>query len=92
MKCPSCQSTNYKVINSRQRSTYIKRRRECINCGKRWRTVEIHENELQVLHRVGKYPAIVTIADKEMVLGYFTSPEEAEKAVKRIYSNLNESD
>nr|WP_259549237.1 hypothetical protein [Heyndrickxia oleronia] len=90
MKCPSCQSSNYKVTNSRSRSSYIKRRRECIDCGERWTTVEIHEKELQVLNRVGKYPAIVMIGGKEMVLGYFTTKKEADFAVRRIYSNLKE--
>ena len=42
MKCMYCGSINSKVIDSRagEDNTIIRRRRECINCGKRFTTYE----------------------------------------------------
>lgn len=45
MKCPSCGHTKSKVIDSRpaDEGASIRRRRECINCQKRFTTYEIVE-------------------------------------------------
>ncbi len=45
MRCMYCGSTDSKVIDSRQSEdgTAIRRRRECINCGKRFTTYETVE-------------------------------------------------
>lgn len=42
MKCPFCDYTDSKVIDSRptEEGTSIRRRRECISCGKRFTTYE----------------------------------------------------
>lgn len=42
MKCPFCEHTDSKVIDSRptDEDTAIRRRRECIKCGKRFTTYE----------------------------------------------------
>lgn len=42
MKCPFCDFADSKVIDSRptEEGTSIRRRRECINCGKRFTTYE----------------------------------------------------
>lgn len=42
MKCPFCDFTDSKVIDSRptEEGTSIRRRRECISCGKRFTTYE----------------------------------------------------
>lgn len=46
MKCPFCAYEESKVIDSRptDEGERIRRRRECINCGKRFTTYEIIEN------------------------------------------------
>ncbi len=46
MKCMYCGCVDSKVIDSRsaEDSTIIRRRRECINCGKRFTTYETVEN------------------------------------------------
>lgn len=46
MKCPFCGYTESKVIDSRptDESERIRRRRECMSCGKRFTTYEIIEN------------------------------------------------
>ena len=46
MRCPACGFADSKVIDSRsaEDGTIIRRRRECINCGKRFTTYETVEN------------------------------------------------
>ena len=50
MKCPFCGETNNKVIDSRlgKNGDSIRRRRECIVCGRRFTTYE-HTEELPVM-------------------------------------------
>jgi transcriptional repressor NrdR len=40
MNCPSCSFKNTKVIESRESSDSIRRRRECLDCSKRFTTYE----------------------------------------------------
>ena len=52
MKCRYCLSTESKVVDSRptEDGTAIRRRRECINCGKRFTTYEkIEEVPIMVI-------------------------------------------
>ena len=55
MKCPSCDSQDSKVIDSRSADDgeVIRRRRECIDCGHRFTTYE----------RLGERPVIVIKSD-----------------------------
>jgi transcriptional repressor NrdR len=50
MKCPYCGETDNKVMDSRlsKDSTVIRRRRECIDCGRRFTTYE-HVEEIPVM-------------------------------------------
>ena len=57
MRCPHCQETEDKVIESRQNAsgTSIRRRRECIACGYRFTSYErIEEKPLMVIKRDGR--------------------------------------
>ena len=56
MRCPYCGATEDKVIDSRMsgEGTSIRRRRECLKCGKRFTTYEyIEETPLMVVKRDG---------------------------------------
>ena len=57
MKCPFCHSHEYKVTDSREASDVnaIRRRRECLNCLRRFTTFETIELTLQVHKRDGRY-------------------------------------
>lgn len=57
MKCPFCNHNEDKVIDSRETSeaTAIRRRRECLNCGKRFTTYEyIEKIPLMVIKKDGR--------------------------------------
>lgn len=47
MNCPTCQSKENKVLDTRQHPNgcWLKRRRQC-ECGNRWWTVEVNEIDL----------------------------------------------
>lgn len=55
MKCVYCGETESKVIDSRSidDNTTIKRRRECLNCGKRFTTYEKIESPVVVVKKDG---------------------------------------
>lgn len=57
MKCPFCHHRDLKVIDSReaQEINAIRRRRECLECLRRFTTFEIIELTVQVLKRDGRY-------------------------------------
>jgi transcriptional repressor NrdR len=40
MRCPFCQSVDSKVVDSRDTDSGVRRRRECLHCGKRFTTYE----------------------------------------------------
>ena len=57
MKCPYCQSPENKVVDSRTvtRDGSIRRRRECLDCGKRFTTYEyIVQHPLLVVKKSGQ--------------------------------------
>lgn len=57
MQCPYCKEDDDRVVNSRPGTdgTYVKRRRECNRCGRRYTTYErIEESVLRVVKKDGK--------------------------------------
>ncbi len=57
MKCPFCESQETKVVDSRDNEVRdaIRRRRECLNCGRRFTTYErVEEIPLSVIKRGGE--------------------------------------
>ncbi len=57
MKCPYCSHSEDKVVDSRstQEDSAIRRRRECLSCGKRFTTYEyIEEVSLMVIKKDGR--------------------------------------
>jgi len=52
MKCPSCNASNDRVVDTRTRRDGIYRRRECITCGIRWSTCEVIVEDHSVDHSV----------------------------------------
>ena len=57
MKCPYCSSQNLKVTDSRDSAdaNAIRRRRECLDCARRFTTFETIELSIQVHKRDGRY-------------------------------------
>jgi len=57
MQCPYCKEDDDRVVNSRPNAdgTYVKRRRECNRCGRRYTTYErIEESVLRVVKKDAK--------------------------------------
>ncbi|MBI4218930.1 MAG: transcriptional repressor NrdR [Chloroflexi bacterium] len=61
MHCPFCGQADSKVIDSRESSDGVRRRRECLGCGMRFTTYErIHALPLMVIKRDGRREAFST--------------------------------
>lgn len=57
MKCPFCQCTELKVLDSRDSMEInaVRRRRECLQCARRFTTFETIELTMQIHKRDGRY-------------------------------------
>lgn len=51
MRCVYCQNKNTKVTDSRISESYVRRRRECLKCKKRFTTYEKAQAELAVIKK-----------------------------------------
>ena len=98
MKCPFCSYEDSKVIDSRptDEGEKIRRRRECISCGKRFTTYEIIESvpivvvkkdkSRQAFDRVKLFNGMLRACEKRPV-----SIEQMEKIVSDIEAELQNS-
>ncbi|MBN1828124.1 MAG: transcriptional repressor NrdR [Deltaproteobacteria bacterium] len=98
MNCPFCTSGDNKVIDSRisREGTAIRRRRECLSCGKRFTTYEYVEDVLPVvIKKDGRREAF----DREKILSGIKkacekrpiSTEVIEEIVDRVEQACQES-
>ena len=98
MRCPYCSYSESKVIDSRpaEEGTTIRRRRECLSCGKRFTTYEIMERlPLLVVKRDGSRQSF----DRTKIIGGLVkacekrpvSAEEIERVADEIEQELQSS-
>ncbi len=97
MMCPFCRDGETKVIDSRLSQPFsVRRRRECLACGKRYTTYEkIEESPLKVIKKDG---ARVPFDRTKMVKGIETacykrpvSPDKIESLVSQIEAAIYEN-
>jgi transcriptional repressor NrdR len=97
MKCPSCGHLEDKVVDSRGSGDglSIRRRRECLGCGKRFTTYEaIEEQPLMVIKKDGRRQPF----DRQKLLGGLVkacekrpvSMEELERLVEELERELSQ--
>lgn len=98
MKCPFCSYLESKVIDSRPTDEYsrIRRRRECLECNKRFTTYEIIEtvpisiikkdNSRELFNRDKLFKGLLRACEKRPV-----SVDEIDKAVSSIESKIQNS-
>lgn len=90
MRCPYCNSKNTKVLDSRDvvNSNKTRRRRECLDCGKRFKTVELPmEITLYVIKRDGSEEQF----DREKIIrGILKAGEKRPITLEQIDSIVND--
>jgi len=97
MKCPYCNSSNTKVVDKRITEGGNRRRRECVDCGKRFTTyekIEVGESVSKVKKRDGK---IVDFDPKKITKAIFAAAqavggkdkEEAARLSSIVVESLN---
>ncbi len=90
MKCPYCQYSESKVIDSRptDEDEKIRRRRECIRCGKRFTTYEIVETTpLMVMKKDG---TIEPFNREKLLNGLLRACEKRPVSLKRLEQMVDE--
>lgn len=97
MKCPVCGETNSKVIDSRPTDSEIRRRRECVSCGRRFTTYEVHEKvPLIVIKKNGTKQffdrsKILSGLDKACYKRSKITPEDMDRIITEIEVDLRNS-
>ncbi len=98
MRCPFCKKDNDKVVDSRKGpdDLSIRRRRECVECGRRFTTYErIERRQLRVVKKGGERVPL----DREKILSGLlkacwkrpVSTEQLESLVDTVETRLEES-
>ncbi|MDR2977226.1 MAG: transcriptional regulator NrdR [Streptococcaceae bacterium] len=82
MKCPRCQSENFKVLDTRASDDAVRRRRECVSCGFRFTTYErIEQPTLLVV----KKDNTREVFDREKIMrGIIRSAQKRPISVEKI--------
>jgi transcriptional repressor NrdR len=84
MKCPFCSFNEDKVVDSREitEGTAIRRRRECLNCGKRFTTYEyVEKTPLMVIKKDGRREAF---SRQKMLGGLLKACEKRSVSMERL--------
>ena len=91
MRCPFCREDNDKVVDSRasEEGTIIRRRRECLSCGRRFTTYErIETLALRVVKKDGRREAF----DRSKILSGFVKACEkrpvSTEALDRVVAEI----
>ena len=90
MKCPFCNHNDSRVIDSRsaEDGTTIRRRRECVSCGRRFTTYEVVEKlPLMVIKQDGRRE----VFKRDKILnGVIRSCDKRDISMERIVGLVNE--
>ena len=90
MRCPYCKEDDSKVIDSRaaEEGTTIRRRRECVSCGRRFTTYEVVEKlPLMVVKQDGRRE----VFKKDKILnGIIRSCDKRDISIERITALVND--
>lgn len=96
MHCPFCQDDGSKVVDSRVNEKYsVRRRRECLKCGRRFTTYERIETPLQVIKKDGSR----TSFDAEKIRAGLVkacykrpvSPEQMDQIIAEVVADIYEN-
>ncbi|MBU1121328.1 MAG: transcriptional regulator NrdR [Candidatus Omnitrophota bacterium] len=90
MKCLYCSHNSDKVIDSRENSegSAIRRRRECLNCGKRFTTYEyVEKNSLMVIKKDGRREPF---SRQNVLTGLIKACEKRPISVERLEQLVSE--
>ncbi|MDD3296201.1 MAG: transcriptional regulator NrdR [Candidatus Omnitrophica bacterium] len=90
MKCPYCNSSENKVTDSRETSegVAIRRRRECLNCNKRFTTYEyVEKTPLMVIKKDGRREPF---NHQKIISGLLKACEKRPVSVEKLEAIVNE--
>jgi transcriptional repressor NrdR len=90
MRCPYCNNSENKVVDSRETAegVAIRRRRECIDCGKRFTTYEyVERTPLMVIKKDGRREAF---NHQKILAGLLKACEKRPISVEKLENVANE--
>ena len=92
MKCPYCENKDSKVVESRESSDSVRRRRECIRCGLRFTTYEtVFRKTIMIIKKDGRVePFSHEKIEKSISLACAKRPLELGKISRLVVDIENE--
>ena len=92
MKCPYCENKDSKVVESRESSDSVRRRRECIRCGLRFTTYEtVFRKTIMIVKKDGRVePFSHEKIEKSISLACAKRPLELGKISRLVIDIKNE--
>ncbi len=89
MKCIFCGNSESKVVDSRYlKDSSIRRRRECLKCGKRFTTYETVENNPMVVTNVNNEREAFKLDKLTKIIEYATYCQECDMSVEEISKTI----
>ncbi|MDO8467927.1 MAG: transcriptional regulator NrdR [Nanoarchaeota archaeon] len=91
MECPYCSSTRFKVTNKRNSEEGIRRRRECLKCGKRFTTQEkIEKDDIFVIKKDGRREQFLREKLQNGIYRAFEKRPVAKDKIDKIVQEIEE--
>ena len=91
MECPYCSSTRSKVTNKRNCPDGIRRRRECLKCGRRFTTYEkAYKEDIYVVKKSGSRQAFDIEKVRKGVLRAFEKRQIKRERIEKMINDIEE--
>jgi transcriptional repressor NrdR len=92
MECPYCSKNEFKVTDKRDSQNGIRRRRECLNCKKRFTTYErIERDDLHVIKKDGTRQKFERDKLKQGINKAFEKRPVSKEKIERAINEIEES-
>lgn len=88
MRCPYCGERDTRVLDSRPSETKIRRRRECVQCGKRFTTYEAVERPMLMVQK--KDGSFEPYDRHKLIAGIFSAIKKRPVSMEQISDMIDE--
>lgn len=88
MYCPFCGERDTRVLDSRPSETKIRRRRECVRCGKRFTTYEVVERPLLMVQK--KDGSFEAFDRNKLITGIFNAIKKRPVSMEQVSAMIDQ--
>lgn len=88
MHCPFCGERDTRVLDSRPSETRIRRRRECVRCGKRFTTYEVVEQPMLMVQK--KDGSFQPFDRNKLIAGIFNAIKKRPVSMEQVSAMIDQ--